>query len=263
MASRMRPGPPAETTARQTAVGATPSAALPNAAEPAAVATAPRRDPPAATHQDHIYATLRQWVTVGRFLPGERLKIRTVAADMGVGQMPVRAALQRLAAEGALVNVPNAGVTVPKLSVPEFDDLLQMRMLLEGEAAERGALRLDAEGQARLQALSQRMAQALARGDGDDYLAANEDFHVLLYKAAGSPTLFGLIDTLWLKAGPISNRLFDTPEASGVLNDAHEDLVKALARGDSAGARRAVEKDIFVAGQFLRRSLAAAGKARR
>lgn len=221
---------------------------------PAAADTASPAAPVAATHQDAIYATLRQWITVGRFLPGERLKIRTVAAAMGVGQMPVRAALQRLAAEGALVNIPHAGVAVPRLSVPEFDDLLQMRMLLEGEAAERGALRLDAEGQARLQTLSQRMTQALARGDGDDYLAANEDFHVLLYRAAGSPTLLGLIDTLWLKAGPISNRLFDTPEAAAVLNDAHEDLLKALDRGDSAAARRAIEKDIFVAGQFLRRT---------
>lgn len=210
---------------------------------------------PTTTQQDDTYATLRQWVTVGRFLPGERLKIRTVAAEMGVGEMPVRAALQRLAAEGALVNVPNAGVAVPRLSLAEFDDLLQVRMLLEGEAAERGAARLDAAGHQALAALCQRMARALGRGDGDDYLAANEDFHVRLYRAAGSPTLFALIDTLWLKAGPISNRLFDTPDAAAVLNDAHEDLLKALARRDSAGVRRAVEKDIFVAGQFLRQRL--------
>ncbi|MFO1337165.1 MAG: GntR family transcriptional regulator [Burkholderiaceae bacterium] len=212
---------------------------------------------PTTTQQDDTYATLRQWVTVGRFLPGQRLKIRTVAAEMGVGEMPVRAALQRLAAEGALVNVPNAGVTVPRLSLPEFDDLLQMRMLLEGEAAERGTARLGPDGHQAMLALCQRMAKALAKGDGDAYLAANEDFHVTLYRAAGSPTLFSLIDTLWLKAGPVSNQLFDTPEASAVLNDAHEDLVKALARGDSAGVRRAVEKDIFVAGQFLRQRLKA------
>jgi DNA-binding GntR family transcriptional regulator len=42
-----------------------------------------------------------------------------------------------------------------------------------------------------------------------------------------------------------------------VLNDAHEDLLQALARRDSAGVRRAVEKDIFVAGQFLRQRLRA------
>lgn len=209
-------------------------------------------DTTTSTEQDRVYSTLRQWITVGRFLPGERLKIRNVAADMDVGQMPVRAALQRLAAEGALVNVPNAGVAVPRLSVPEFDDLLQMRMLLEGEAAERGCLRLDAAQIATLQGWSADMAAALQAGDAKRYLDINEDFHVLLYKAAGSPLLFQTIDTLWLRAGPISNRLFDTPAASAVLNDAHDDLVKALAAGDSAAARRAVERDIFVAGQFLR-----------
>lgn len=208
---------------------------------------------PTSTQQDSTYATLRQWITVGRFLPGERLKIRTVAAAMGVGQMPVRAALQRLAAEGALINVPNAGVTVPRLSVPEFDDLLQMRMLLEGEAAERGCLRVDGAQIGTLAALCERMGRALAANDAPDYLAANEDFHVLLYRAAGSPLLFDLIETLWLKAGPISNQLFDSPDASRVLNDAHTDLMRALERRDSAGVRNAVEKDIFVAGQFLRR----------
>lgn len=208
--------------------------------------------PTTSTDQDRVYTTLRQWITVGRFLPGERLKIRTVAADMGVGQMPVRAALQRLAAEGALVNVPNAGVTVPRLSLPEFDDLLQMRMLLEGEAAERGSLRLDAAQISTLQGWSADMAAALHAFDAKRYLDINEDFHVLLYKAAGSPLLFQTIDTLWLRAGPISNRLFDTPAASAVLNDAHDDLVQALVQRDSAAARRAVERDIFVAGQFLR-----------
>ena len=207
------------------------------------------------TQQDVVYATLRQWITVGKFLPGERLKIRNVAADMGVGQMPVRAALQRLAAEGALINIPNAGVTVPRLSLPEFDDLLQMRLLLEGEAAERGCLRLDAAQTATLAELCDRMGQALTARDATDYLAANEDFHVLLYRAADSPLLFELIDTLWLKAGPISNQLFDTPQAASVLNDAHTELLHALLRRDSAAVRSAVEKDIFVASQIVRRQL--------
>ena len=209
---------------------------------------------PASTQQDDTYASLRQWITVGKFVPGERLKIRAVATAMGVGQMPVRAALQRLAAEGALVNVPNAGVAVPRLSLPEFDDLLQVRILLEGEAAERGSLRLDASQKQVLGELCKRMSMALNADDATGYLAANEDFHVLLYRAAGSPMLFGLIDTLWLKAGPISNQLFDYPQASAVLNEAHSEVLRALADNDSAGVRRAIEKDIFVAGQFLRQS---------
>ena len=207
---------------------------------------------PSTTQQDDTYATLRQWVTVGRFLPGERLKIRDVAAALGVGVMPVRAALQRLAAEGALTHSPNCGVAVPKLSRAEFDDVLQNRLLLEGEATERGALRLSAQDKAALHTLLQTMDAALQRVDPKAYLDANEEFHVRLYRAAGSPLLMGLIETVWLKVGPLSNQLFEDPAAPAVLNDAHEDLMRALDAGDAAAARRAIERDLFIAGQFLR-----------
>ncbi len=210
---------------------------------------------PAQTQQDEIYTTLRQWFSLGRFAPGERLKIRDLAALMGSGIMPVRAALQRLCADGAVVNIPNAGVAVPRLSQVEFDDLLKLRMLLEGEAAERGSALLGAAGKQTLQALLHTMDKALNDADAKAYLAANDAFHVLLYKAAGSPLLFGLIDTLWLKAGPISNRLFDAADSLKVLNHAHTELVAALAKGDHYGVRQAVEKDIFVAGQYIRRAL--------
>jgi DNA-binding GntR family transcriptional regulator len=206
-----------------------------------------------STQQDDTYATLRQWVTVGRFLPGQRLKIRDVAAALGVGIMPVRSALQRLAAEGALTNSPNCGVAVPRLSRAEFDDVLQNRLLLEGEAAERGALRLSSDDKAHLHALVQVMATALQQADAKAYLDANEEFHLCLYRAAGSPTLLNLIETVWLKVGPLSNQLFDDAAAIPVLNDAHEDLLRALDCADGAAARRAIERDLFVAGQFLRR----------
>ncbi len=209
--------------------------------------------PSSSTQQDQTYAVLRQWLTVGRFLPGERLKIRDVAAELGVGTMPVRAALQRLAAEGALSHSPHCGVAVPRLSRAEFDDVLQNRLLLEGEAAERGALRLAPAALQHLQQLSASMAQALQTGAAKAYLDANEAFHVCLYQAAGSPTLMQLIETVWLKVGPLSNQLFDTPDASAVLNDAHEELLQALVRKDAAAVRRAIEKDLFVAGQFLRK----------
>jgi DNA-binding GntR family transcriptional regulator len=206
----------------------------------------------ASTLQDDTYATLRQWVSVGKFLPGERLKIRNVAQALGVGVMPVRAALLRLAAEGALTHSANRGVSVPALSKAEFDDVLQNRLLLEGEAAERGALRMAPSERTVLHALVQEMDAALQANDAKAYLDANEIFHVRLYRAAGSPMLMTLIETVWLKVGPLSNQLFDGNPASAVLNDAHSDMVKALDAGDAAGVRRAVERDLFVAGQFLR-----------
>ena len=212
--------------------------------------------PATSTQQDSTYQRIRQWLGIGRFLPGERLKIRQVAAELGVGVMPVRAALQRLAAEGALVNSPNCGVAVPRLSRAAFDDVLQVRLLVEGEAAERGTLRLSDAERGRLVALSDAMRVAVDAADAKDYLGANEDFHRLLYAAAGSPTLMSPIETVWLKVGPISNQLFDEPDAVPLLNDAHEDAVTALMRRDGAAVRRAIERDLFVAGQTLRRRCA-------
>jgi DNA-binding GntR family transcriptional regulator len=209
------------------------------------------------TREQETYETLRQWVTVGRFLPGERLKLRDVAAELGVGLMPVRTALQRLAAEGALTYSAHRGVAVPRLSRAEFDDVLQIRLLLEGEAAERGALRLSEADRVLLHVELRRMDEALRQRDAKAYLATNEDFHVRLYRAAGSPLLMTLIETVWLRVGPLSNQLFEEVAAAAVLNDAHEDLVRALDARDSAAARRAIERDLFVAGQFLRPRCAA------
>ena len=52
--------------------------------------------------QEQLYQNLRAALLAGTFKPGERLKIRDLAAAWGTSPMPVRAALQRLVAEGAL-----------------------------------------------------------------------------------------------------------------------------------------------------------------
>jgi DNA-binding GntR family transcriptional regulator len=135
-------------------------------------------DSASSTLQDETYTTLRQWLSLGRWLPGERLKIKQLAQDMQVGEMPVRTALQRLVAEKALANIPNCGVTVPQLSRTQFDDILQTRMLLEGEAAEKGARNLSSADFKLLEELTATMGEAIRQHDVKGYLTANEDFHI-------------------------------------------------------------------------------------
>ncbi|WP_146144209.1 hypothetical protein [Paraburkholderia sp. BL25I1N1] len=57
--------------------------------------------------------------------------------------------------------MPNAGMSVALLSNPEFDDLTRMRMLPEGEAAERGSQLLYPAQIVALSALCDRMDSAL------------------------------------------------------------------------------------------------------
>lgn len=207
----------------------------------------------ASTLQDETYDTLRHWLMLGRWLPGERLKIKHLADEMGVSQMPVRAALQRLAAEKALVNIPNCGVAVPQLTVSQFDDILLNRILLEGQAAWLGASRLDDSGRTELATLCHAMDAAITADDVKAYLDANEQFHLLLYQASGSPVLMSLIETVWLYVGPISNQLHQDLAVWKTMNDAHGALLQALQAEDAEGVRAAIEQDLRTAGSYLRK----------
>ena len=49
-----------------------------------------------------IYGELRRRLITGKIVPGVGLSTRGLALEMGVSQMPIRDALSRLAAEGAV-----------------------------------------------------------------------------------------------------------------------------------------------------------------
>ena len=84
--------------------------------------------------QDRVYGELRRWLMVGRFLPGESITLRNLAAELGVSPMPVRAALRHLIAEGGFEMLPNRAVRVPRMTRERLRELLAVRRELEGMA---------------------------------------------------------------------------------------------------------------------------------
>ncbi|GEM_PF-82400 len=204
-----------------------------------------------ANLQERLYENLRQALLEGRFQPGEALKIRDLAAAWGTSPMPVRAALQRLVAEGALEGGAQRSVRVPAMTEARFRQLVEVRLSLEGLAAERACPRLDADARARLEAEVETMDAALQRRDIRAYLEANSRFHLTLYGACDNPLLLRLIESLWLQVGPFFNRLFTEADLNLRLNGFHEDACRALRAGDAQAVRHAVEQDLRYCGQYL------------
>ncbi|MFZ6047869.1 GntR family transcriptional regulator [Pseudomonas sp. CR3202] len=201
--------------------------------------------------QEQLYQRLREGLLAGQFKPGERLKIRDLAAAWGTSPMPVRAALQRLVAEGALEGEPQRSVRVPPMTRERFRQIYQVRMAVEGMAVEAAADRLASEELETLQGCMVRMDSAIERRDVQGYLTANSQFHRVLYGACGNPVLLRTIESLWLQVGPFFNRLFTEADLSLRLNDFHEDAFKALQAGDGKTARIAIEQDLSYFGQVL------------
>ncbi len=203
------------------------------------------------TLRTRVYDSLCEALMMGRFEPGQALTVRGLAEAFGVSPTPVREALQRLAASGALAAEPNRFYRVPSITPERIQDLRRVRAALEGLAAEQAADRIAKGDLQRLDRANERMLKAIARQDAKAYLAANEQFHFTIYEAAGSETLLQIIHGLWLSIGPTLNLLFRDITLVKALDDHHQRALEALSAGDGPAARAAIVDDIMDAGAFL------------
>lgn len=201
--------------------------------------------------QEHLYQNIRNGLLAGRFQPGERLKIRDLATEWGTSPMPVRAALQRLVAEGALEGEPQRSVRVPPMTRERYQNIFQVRLGLEGLAVELATPNLTAADLTELRNRMARMDEAIEQRDVQAYLDANSQFHLHLYSACDNPVLLRSIESLWLQVGPFFNRLFTGADLSLRLNDFHEQAFAAIEAGDGKAARQAMEQDLSYFARFL------------
>lgn len=199
------------------------------------------------------YAGLRDMVLFGELAPGTAVTIEGLVARLSLGMTPVREAIRRLIAEGALVMQGNRRVSVPRLSVAALEELHFARAAVEGELARRAMARAPF---AQLQAVDLRVDAAIAAEDIPAYLRENHGFHFALYRAAQAGVLEALAASLWLRFGP-SLRVVCLGQAAGNTVDHHKAMLAALAVQDAAALATALEADIAQGVANIRAGLAA------
>lgn len=207
-----------------------------------------------------VYAELRQRIVTGLISPSHELSTRGLAGELGVSQTPVRDALSRLSAEGAVSIRSKRRVRVPEMTSERFDDLLRCRLLLEPEAGALALEHLTADDVKRLRQIDTALEAAIRAGDAAGYMQANYDFHFTLYRAQPQKTLTQLIETLWLQFGPYMRVIYGRV-SSTKLNDSHQVAIKAIEAKDAAALREAIARDISDGMGLLGRTGLAAGAA--
>lgn len=74
---------------------------------------------------------IRERVSSGKLLPGERLLARKFTEEMGISRTLFREALRQLEGQGLLETTPHQGVRVRKLSPEQVMEIYRMREALE------------------------------------------------------------------------------------------------------------------------------------
>lgn len=93
------------------------------------------REPPGIGHRaDHAYARIKADIFEFGLLPGDCFSEPEMALRLGVSRTPVRAALLRLAREGHVTVAPRSGWRVRPLDFKVFDELYEIRVILETAA---------------------------------------------------------------------------------------------------------------------------------
>ena len=86
------------------------------------------------------YARLRDMILFGHLAPGAPVTIQGLITELDAGMTPVREAIRRLTAEGALLPQGNRRVAVPELSADLLEQVAFARLAIEPKLAERGCV---------------------------------------------------------------------------------------------------------------------------
>ncbi|HHH9558917.1 TPA: GntR family transcriptional regulator [Pseudomonas aeruginosa] len=152
------------------------------------VSPAPRAKERPESLAERIYAQLKDDIFEFRLLPGDRFSEGDIAERMAASRTPVRLALYRLEREGYLEVYFRSGWQVRPFDFRHFEELYDLRIVLELEAVKRLC---EWPTQKRPEGLEQLrdtwMVPAAQRlNDGREVSRLDERFHCQLVEAAGN-----------------------------------------------------------------------------
>lgn len=197
----------------------------------------------ASAAHDRLYRTLRTRIMHGELTPGAALTLRGVGKQFGLSMTPVREAVRRLVAEGALTMTSSGRVSTPELSNERIEELAALRALLEPELAARALPRAHMALIERLQTIDASIAEVARRKDAVGYLRTNLEFHRTLYLRAQAPAMLAMAETVWLQLGPTMRALYGRLGRTEAPQH-HRMILAALRAGDEPALRLAVRTDV-------------------
>lgn len=208
------------------------------------VQTALRRSSPASeagafrSRADEVYAQLKRDVAEFKLVPGDRFTENELSERLGVSRTPVRQALFRLQQEGFVEVLFRSGWRVLPFDFEQFEQLYDLRMVLETTAVHRlcsDARRVD---RAMLDALVAIWLVPAAQRSSDTVQVAqwDEAFHCALVEAAGNAEMARVHRDVTDRIRIIRRLDFTQQPRIDATYDEHAKILRAVRakRGDQA-----------------------------
>ncbi|MDT0497302.1 GntR family transcriptional regulator [Algiphilus sp. W345] len=184
---------------------------------------------------EQVYSKVKQAIFDFELLPGDRFTENELAEQHGVSRTPVRDALYRLQREGYLEVGFRSGWSVSPFDFPRFDELYDLRIMIEIASVERLCQMdpppdLDVLKRQWLVAKDQRVTEARL------IAALDEAFHSTLVRAAGNREIARVHEDLTEKIRIIRRLDFLKSNRIEATYDEHAKILRLILKRQSTEA---------------------------
>jgi DNA-binding GntR family transcriptional regulator len=176
--------------------------------------------------------------------PGELISETDVMSRFGLRRAATRSALDRLSVVGLLRSLPRRGFVVKPITLRDVNDLFQLRGIIETAAVRLAAGRVDESSLRRLDKICKAGYQLGDRESEAQFLHANSEFHLMIAAASGNDRLVVVTAQVLSEMERLFHFGLALRNRSSEMQQEHQALIEALARGDADAAERMTREEL-------------------
>jgi DNA-binding GntR family transcriptional regulator len=197
---------------------------------------------------DSAYRRIRSDLIFGKLAPGQKLKLERMSVAYGTSISTLRETLNRLCSEGFVVAEGQRGFEVAPISANEFQEIAELRELLEDHMIEQSFKAGDLDWEARVVsahhklAAMERMLLAGERSDAESWKQCDWQFHRALVSACGSKVLLDAHSAVYDRY--LRYQMIAVVFRGEMAAAEHRELKELALRRDAAGACRVLHTHI-------------------
>lgn len=181
---------------------------------------------------ERAYTLIRSRIDSGQYVPGYRLVLAPIAAELDMSVVPVREAIRRLEAEQFVTFERNVGAQVSLVKETEYLHTMQTLALVEGSATGLAAPFITADHITRARAVNATMRESLTAFDPQRFTALNLDFHSVLFEVCPNPHILDLVHRGWNRMKVLRNSSFSfVPGRAAESVEEHERILDLIEQG--------------------------------
>ncbi|MFC7401689.1 GntR family transcriptional regulator [Citricoccus sp. GCM10030269] len=193
---------------------------------------------------DVAYRTLLEGIQQGRFVPGSRLVLAQLAAELDMSTVPVREAIRRLQHDGLVTYERNVGATVVGIDPVEYEYTMETLALVEGYSTAQCAPLVTATELDRARAINRRMHELLQDFDPVEFTSLNKQFHSTLFEHHQNPHILDLVHRGWNRLAALRSSTFAyVPGRASASVQEHDRLLELIADGADFTVIEAAARD--------------------